>query len=320
MPPPSSIPMQSNRTQTVSTSSLAPSYITIKPHQSAPPNICYTHNKSRTNTPLRGTARALFALDDNVKRDLQIYVFGHCEAVKLNSKDNKRFVYQLNRGGEENGDEVVEVTEDMGRDLRECINGKEEGLPTVLIPSLPPPPPPMMTSSESTAADADGGLMSKTAPKVPSRGRNSGPSRALLMAIAENCGEDEEEEKQELGKGTGRATIAGPERKTGGPEMNDSVSVKPTILHDRRANVVEQGSNDPSDVVGVHDTPIKRKSEGHNILADTITLKDIVQEVEQDVITVDTIDPGHVRPDSSDVFDRMGTQVRLLEHIVAAHG
>jgi hypothetical protein len=281
----------------------------------------HSHNKSSTFTSLRGTARALFALDDNVKRDLQMYVFGHCEAVKRDSKNDERFVYHLNLGGEGDVDEVVKVNEEMGRDLREWVNGEEEGVPTVLITS--PPPPPLTTSSGSTIIDAGAGaeLMLKAALKIRSRGCHSEPSCAPLMAIAEDRGEDEEEEKQELEKGDSRDTTAGTARKADGSDMNGTlVSVKLTILHDRHADAFEQDCNGPSDdAVGVHDSSKETTSEGDKILTDTTDLEDPVQKVEQDVVTVDTTDPGHAIPELSDVPDRIRTQVCHLEHIVAEH-
>jgi hypothetical protein len=319
MLPPSSIPLLSDRTQAVPKSSLAPSHITIKPHQSALPNMRHAHNKSPRITPLRGTTRALFALDDNVKRDLQMYVFGHCEAVKRDSKNEERFVYHLSRDGEGHGDEVVKVTGEMGIDLREWVNGEEEGVPTVLITS--PPPPPLMTSSESTTADVDGALVLRTAPKARLRGCHSGPASASHMAIAEDCGKDEKKEKQELEEGDGRDTTAGTARKADGSKMNGtSVIVKPTVLYDGHANAVEQGSSGPSDdAVGVHDSSTEETSEGDRILADTANLKYSVQKVEQDMVAVETTDPRHVLPESSDVSDRIHTQVCHLEHIVAEH-
>jgi hypothetical protein len=102
--------------------------VTNELHTSASPAPVHKYSTFRREhsnlpTPLRGTARTLLSLDDDFKRDVQMWIFGHVEAVTRKAKDANRFEYHLRIGG---GGEETKVTEGMRSDLSMWIEQDDD--------------------------------------------------------------------------------------------------------------------------------------------------------------------------------------------------
>jgi hypothetical protein len=277
-----STPVKSNHNPiSDSESSPAPSY-KLKPYHSVASTFRYKHKPSyyqppiSTSTPLRGTARTLFALDDDVKRDLQIYVFGHCEGVQRGSRDEGRFVYYLSLGEEVNRDAGVGLTEEMRGDLRMWIDGIEEE--EVEEPTMSAASESSVTKEwgggvdsggeeevadsifehtttskvssaqehyvEGVELDAYDDTLIKTERKTRLRRCSSVPSLAALMALAEDSDGREEMEESDDDENDVYNSIGRIERTISDTQATGAwVGVKLTTFHEEHANVEKEADS-----------------------------------------------------------------------------
>jgi hypothetical protein len=102
--------------------------VTNELHTSASPAPVHKYSTFRREhsnlpTPLLGTARTLLSLDDGFKRDVQMWIFGHVEAVTRKAKDANRFEYHLRIGGD---GEEAKVTEGMRSNLSMWIEQDDD--------------------------------------------------------------------------------------------------------------------------------------------------------------------------------------------------
>jgi hypothetical protein len=102
--------------------------VTNEFHTSASPAPVHKYSTFRREhsnlpTPLCGTARTLLSLDDDFKRDVQMWIFGHVEAVTRKAKGANRFEYHLRIGGD---GEEAKVTEGMRSNLSMWIEQDDD--------------------------------------------------------------------------------------------------------------------------------------------------------------------------------------------------